>query len=267
MKNNFSQKFALFSLAMLLEIAINTAFAGKLTAQPSSALLNQEIIEPGEVVGEKVNFKPPKVGAPENRKGGASRGTNCSRSQKSLKALLPTSNLGLTVEKYPTFFVYVPPISTQLAEFELREGNDSTVVYKTRFMVPATPGVVNFSLPPNKTLQPLEIGKSYKWSFSIICDSEDRSKDLFVEGWVQRIEPSSTLASQIEKAKPRDRPALYAESGIWHETLMTLAELRYSYPQDSTLVAEWTELLESVGLNNIAQEPLVPSSKNDQANR
>ncbi|MBW4689724.1 MAG: DUF928 domain-containing protein [Komarekiella atlantica HA4396-MV6] len=265
--NNFSRKFALFSLTMLLEIAVINAFTGKSRAQPSSALFNQEIIERGEVVGEKVNFKPPKVGAPENRKGGASRGVNCSRSQKFLKALLPASNLGLTVEQYPTFFVYVPPISTQLAEFELREGNDSTVVYKTRFTLPATPGVVNFSLPPNKTLQPLEIGKNYKWSFSIICDSEDRSKDLFVEGWVQRIEPSLTLTSQIEKAKPRDRPALYAESGIWHETLMTLAELRYSYPQDSTLVAEWTELLDSVGLNNIAKEPLVPSSKNDRANR
>ncbi|MDZ8227518.1 DUF928 domain-containing protein [Nostoc sp. ChiVER01] len=261
MKTTFSIKLAPLSLATLLEISIIAAFPQTLTAQSSHLLLSQNLAGNKKIFERKINFKPPKVGAPDNRKGGASRGTMmCSQNRKTLKALLPANNLGLTVEKYPTFFVYIPSVSTQLAEFELREKNNSAVVYKTRFPLPASSGIVSFSLPTNKTLQPLEIGKNYKWSFSIICDSEDRSEDLFVEGWVQRIEPSSTLVSQLEKATSRDRPSLYAEAGIWYETLTTLAQLRYSNPQDLTLVADWKELLESVGLNSIAKEPLVETS-------
>ncbi|MFN6486549.1 MULTISPECIES: DUF928 domain-containing protein [unclassified Nostoc] len=267
MKTNFSLKFAPLSLATLLEIFVIAAFPQTLTAQSSAPLLSQNLAGNKEIFERKINFKPPKVGAPDNRKGGASRrGTMmCSQNQKTLKALLPGSTLGLTVEKYPTFFVYIPSVSRQLAEFELREKNNSTVVYKTRFTLPASSGIVSFSLPTNKTLQPLEIGKNYKWSFSIICDSQDRSEDIFVEGWVQRIEPSSTLVSQLEKATSRDRPSLYAEAGIWYETLTTLAQLRYSNPQDLTLVADWKELLESVGLNSIAEEPLVQTSINYKA--
>jgi hypothetical protein len=256
MKSNFST-FAPLSLATLLGIGVSATFPEMLKAQSSSTIASQRVAERGEIAKTKVDFKPPKVGAPENRKGGASRGSSCSSNRNSLKALLPVSNLGLTVEKYPTFFVYIPPISTQLAEFELHEGNaNSTVIYKTRFTVPTTPGIFTFSLPNNNTLQPLEIGKNYHWFFSIICDPQDRSEDIYVEGWVQRIQPSLTLANQLEKAAPRDRPALYAEAGIWHETIRTLAELRYSRPQDSTLLADWEELLKSVGLSKFAKEPL-----------
>lgn len=259
MKINFFLNFAplSLSLALSLELGVIAMSPQTLMAQSSTTMFNQGVAEHGEITKTKVDFKPPKVGAPENRKGGASRGSSCSSNRNSLKALLPESNIGLTVEKYPTFFVYIPPISTQLAEFELYEGNkNSTIIYKTRFILPKTTGIFTFSLPNNNTLQPLEVGKSYHWFFSIICNPEDRSEDIYIEGWVQRIVPSPALVSQLAKAAPRDRPALYAEAGIWHETMTTLAELRYSRPQDSTLVTDWEELLKSVGLSKFAKEPL-----------
>ncbi|ARV57808.1 hypothetical protein BZZ01_03425 [Nostocales cyanobacterium HT-58-2] len=257
MKSYFSLKFASVSLAISLQIAVISAFPKTLQAQLKNTSLSQKVAAYGEVIGTKIRFKPPKVGAPKNRSGGASRGGNCSLEQKSLKALLPASKLGLTVAEYPTFFVYVPQSSTQLAEFELREENNNKIVYKKRLMVPATAGIVNFSLSDNKTLLPLKIGKNYHWFFSIICDPQDRSEDLFIEGWIQRIEPSPTLVRQLHEAAPRDRPRIYAAAGIWHETLATLMDLRSSYPNDLTLVVEWAELLESVGLSKIAKEPLV----------
>ena len=262
MKTYFSLKLVPLSLAISLEIAVITAFPQTLQAQLKNTSSSQAVAAGGELVGTKVRFKPPKVGAPDNRSGGASRGSNCSSNQKSLKALLPAGKLGLTVAEYPTFFVYVPESSTQLAEFELREENNNKVVYKKRFIVPATSGVVNFSLGADKTLPPLKVGKNYHWMFSIICDSQDRSEDFFIEGWVQRVEPSPTLLSDLQKAAPRDRPALYAAAGIWHETLTTLTDLRYSSPKDLTLVADWVELLESVGLSKIAKEPLVQCCQN-----
>jgi len=256
MKSYFSRNITPLYLAISLGIAIVTAFPERLQAQKNTSS-SQRVVAREEVVGKKIRFKPPKVGAPGNRSGGASRGNNCGLERKSLKAVLPVSNFGLTVAEYPSFFVYVPQKSTQLAEFELREENNNKAVYKTKVIVSATPGIVTINLPADKSVPPLKIGKNYHWFFSIICDPQDRSEDLFVEGWVQRIKPSPTLVSQLQKAAPRDRPAIYAEAGIWHETLTTLTALRSSAPNDLTLVADWAELLESVGLSKIAQEPLV----------
>ncbi|RCJ19646.1 hypothetical protein A6770_05755 [Nostoc minutum NIES-26] len=273
MKNNYCRAYTPLSLFISLGIGAVTIYPQALMAQTPSNLLSQKIVEsqdtfetkdnfkiprvgtPENLKGGAVRFKPPKVDAPENRRGGASRGDNCSLSSKSIKALLPANNLGLTVEKYPTFFVYIPPTSSHVVEFELHEGSKNQVVYKTRFIAPDNAGVVSLSLPNNKTVEPLQIGKNYRWFFSVICNPEDSSENLLVQGWVQRIQPSATLVSQLQKAAPRDRPRIYAEAGIWHETLTTLADLRYSNPQDLSLVTDWKELLKSVGLNDVAEEP------------
>lgn len=246
-------------LAILLDLALITAFPESITARsqliPSQVANETRSVKPRET-RKKIKYKPPKVGAPDNRLGGASRGDNCGTEQKFLQALLPANNLGLTISEYPTLFVYIPPISTQLAELKLREADSKKVVYQKILKLRATSGIVSFSIG-SKDMPPLKIGHNYRWILSIICNSQDRSEDAFVGGWIQRIEPSSTLMSQLNKTKPRDAIALYAESGIWHETLTTLAQMRYSYPQDSTASADWVELLESVGLGKIAQEPLI----------
>jgi len=51
----------------------------------------------------------------------------------------------------------------------------------------------------------------------------------------------------------------YARNGIWYETLATLAEMRRLAPNDSRLTTEWTQLLQSQGLESIADQPLVQS--------
>jgi len=161
----------------------------------------------------------------------------------------------LTISEYPTFFVYVPQTSAQRVRFVLTEKN-SHEIYKT-FPLPSTPGIVSVTLPADKP--PLEIGKVYKWSFSIICKPGDSSQNITVYGWVKRTEPNPALLKALEKATPLERAALYGEYGIWHETLTTLANLRRSQPQESTLVVKWTELLKSepVKLSAISQAPLV----------
>ena len=52
-------------------------------------------------------------------------------------------------------------------------------------------------------------------------------------------------------------PALYAQAGIWYEALATLAELRRSKPNDSVLISAWESLLQSVGLDTVAKEPII----------
>ncbi|WP_210407399.1 DUF928 domain-containing protein, partial [Hydrocoleum sp. CS-953] len=60
----------------------------------------------------------------------------------------------------------------------------------------------------------------------------------------------------IQKTPESDRWLIYSEAGIWYEALVTLAELIRSNPNDVKFTSEWQNLLNSVGLNEVATEPL-----------
>ena len=197
---------------------------------------------------------PPR-GLPGRRVGAGTRGT-CTNPEKPLTALIPETNLGLTVAKYPSFFWYVPPTPARTAEFVLSDENNNEI-YKTTLAMTGDSGIISLSLPASATLAPLEVNKNYSWTFSLICNPKNPSAITFVEGWVQRIEPSATLASQLAKAAPRDRPGIFAKAGVWNDTLSSLSELRRANPQDRTLASDWETLLKSVGLERIAKVPVV----------
>ena len=93
-----------------------------------------------------------------------------------------------------------------------------------------------------------------------MCNSDDRSQDETVEGFVQRVKPDADLANDLQQATPRDRVSVYVVNDIWYDSLATLAQLRQASPNDASLTEDWTNLLGSIGLDTIATEPLVQSS-------
>lgn len=209
----------------------------------------------------------PNVGTPRRRTSAAVRGEagtvpdSCGNStNEQLVALLPPTEPALTVAEYPTIFVSLPRTSAKEAEFILAKDNDGEkeVLYETTVTLPRNPGIVSVSVPNNKTLPPLEVGKSYRWYFSVICNSQDRSDEPHIEGEIQRVKPSPNLVAELKNASPRDRAALYAEAGIWYNALNSIAQLRRSSPNDRVIAADWAELLKSVGLDTISQKPLIP---------
>lgn len=200
-------------------------------------------------------YVPPDRGLPGRREGGGTRG-NCLRSDTRLLALIPNSNYGTTLSEYPTFFWYVPHTTTQSAEFVLLDEDDNEV-YKSTFQISENPGIISHTLPADGTIAPLEIGKDYHWYFSLICDTRDRSGDIFAEGWIQRVEPSPELADQLATSALSDRPTIYAQAGIWYDALSTLANLYQAEPTNSQLANHWLILLRSVGLEGIASQPLI----------
>jgi hypothetical protein len=176
-----------------------------------------------------------------------------------MTALMPNSNVGLTIADYPAFSWYVPQNSATAAEFVLLDQANSEI-YKTVVPVANQPGVVSLSLPTDGTVPPLVVGKSYRWYFSLICDPLDRSADTFTSGWVQRIEPSSSLAQALTTAATEEKPDIYAKAGIWYEAVATLIKLRQEQPQNVALLNQWQTLLKSVGLEKIADQPLLPEN-------
>ena len=200
---------------------------------------------------------PPDIGEPGQRSEAGSRGCEdinkpLNSDRKRLKALVPVySNselvLGATIAEHPTFWFYIP--HTQFRGKFVLQDKDGNSVYQTDVTLPETPGVVSLSLPME--VVPLEIGKQYHWFLKIYCKAQQ--PPAFVEGWIQRNSLNPVLKSQLEKATLRDRVALYAANGIWFEALSTAGVLRRRDPKDTS----WAALLRTVGLNDLATEPIL----------
>ena len=223
----------------------------------SSLLTPMQAVPAPILLTQNVNFQPPDVTAPDNRVGGAQRGCEL-REGLFITPLIPESNIGLTLTESPTFFVYVSQPSAQV-KFTLLNEDESEVVYETTFLKIDQAGIVGVSLSEKGKTKNIEVGKRYVWSFALVCDPEDRSGDKFVKGWMERIEPQASLKSDLANPDPMAKAIAYAKNGIWYETLATLAQMRRLAPDDSGLKTEWTQLLQSQGLESIADQPLVQS--------
>ena len=202
-------------------------------------------------------YHPPQRGIPGRREGAGTRGT-CLRGPKLLMPLTPSDSFSATASNSPTFFWYVPKTAARTAEFALLDANDRTL-YRTTLNLPGNAGIVSFSLPSSVAASILTVGNDYYWQLSILCDPNQPSINPFVEGVIQRVKPAAALANQLKKASPRDRASLYATHGIWQDAIATLAQERCTHPQDQSLVTSWTQLLQSVKLEEFAKEPLTAS--------
>ncbi|HEY9694262.1 MAG TPA: DUF928 domain-containing protein [Oculatellaceae cyanobacterium] len=206
------------------------------------------------------NSDQPREGLPGRRVGGGTRSGNT----LDLVALLPQNNQGLTFSQTPTFLVYIPQTQKpEMGEFMLMDENEE-IVYQTNFTTNGKSGIVSIAPAQTNPTKFLEIGKVYKWYFSIIRSPGDRSADAYVTGSIKRVQPNQDLDNQLKKASLVERAALYAANNFWYDAIATLAELRYSNPVDADVAAKWTQLLQSVNLDNIAQEPLVKSQVSAQ---
>lgn len=203
---------------------------------------------------------PPDIGEPGQRSEAGSRGCeNVNRQlptdaqKQQLTAIVPMYSdsalvLGTTIAAAPTFWFYTSYVAPIPAKFVLRD-KDGELVYQTDIALPQTSGIISLSLP--KTAPPLLVGQQYRWFLKIYC--REQEPPAFGDGWIQINALDLVLKSQLEKATPPSRVALYAANGIWFEALSIAAELRRRDPQDTS----WAALLRTVGLNDLATEPIL----------
>ncbi len=78
---------------------------------------------------------------------------------------------------------------------------------------------------------------------------------------MQRINPNPQLANSLKQATLLQQVALYAENGIWDDALNSLAEIYLTQPKKAALATEWTSLLKSVDLENLAHHSLLNCCK------
>jgi hypothetical protein len=213
-----------------------------------------------------VKFPPPEdVDAPSSTGGGGTRG-GCLMGKLPLTPVVPSNDLVTTLSAHPTLFWYVPGTRNQAhsALFVLSDSQDKAV-YQTKLELKGTPGIVKLSVPTTVSLQP---SKTYKWKFSVLCGLDNEQVGGYVEGSIKRTQLNSQQKAQLARAKdPLQQAEVYAQAGVWQETLTLVTQLRQNRPNDSKIAQAWNELLESVGLKAIASAPLLECCNTDNAQK
>ncbi|MEA5601595.1 DUF928 domain-containing protein [Nostoc sp. UHCC 0252] len=255
------------TIALVIAFTSNISYPLQLQALPvNNHLASVKFIPPPP---------PPDRSAAGSRGGAASRG--CDAANQTVTALVPTYQQtlnqnkqavvpitqvwGLTNAEHPYFLFFVPYKASSIANIEFvlqeRTNNKSQTLYRTYLIPPESPGIISVHFPPNESS--LQVGKMYHWFFKVRvqCDHKQPTKLDYVDGWVQRVNQNTTLTEQLKQATPQQKATLYAANGIWYDAVVSLAQLRHSNPQNEILLAEWKSLLYSVGLEEIANQPLI----------
>ena len=193
------------------------------------------------VLGE---FETPAKSRPGNRGDAGNRDPNapppklCPQMEKPLLALVPQTNFGYTLASHPTFWLYIPGYSKSI-DFTLIDEATGNKIYQTNFNVKSEQGIISLKLP--SAAPPLKVGKQYRWKF--VFDCGDGAEDLYVDVVVERVAASDRLTSQLNSATTvMEKIDIYAENGLWHETITELGNLRRSNPDDVAIATRWNSL-------------------------
>ncbi|MEQ8754041.1 MAG: DUF928 domain-containing protein [Coleofasciculus sp. G1-WW12-02] len=203
-------------------------------------------------------------GRPGDRTGGASRSLcGAGKTGEPLFALIPDTNLGLTVEEHPTFWFYIPDGANKFHSMKFALWSDQgEKLYETTYRVTNTlPGVISISLPP--TTPALKENQYYNWIFTVYCEDPQRAsvstdpKRVRVRGSIQRVPLTAELKQGLNSVvTPRDRAVIFARNGIWFDSITLIGNLRRTQTANRALAADWTNLLEDIELEAIASQPI-----------
>jgi hypothetical protein len=92
---------------------------------------------------------------------------------------------------------------------------------------------------------------------AVIVDPENRSQDIIANGVIERIDLSSDLAGKLAQASDADKPALYADNGIWYDSLQAISDQIDLDPKNAALRKERSDLLNQIGLDGAKMDTLL----------
>jgi Domain of Unknown Function (DUF928) len=216
-----------------------------------------------------VTFTPPASESPRQTTGGASRsGQLCGQvsspftsTEETVTPLLPNSHSGMTQLERPTILVYLPETGEKEALFSIKD-EGKQLHYQMNVPISGAAGLVAIQLPEEAPA--LEVGKNYQWFFALKCGGKLHPSNPLVSGWIQRA-PSNGENPHVS-TNPDDllqKAIVLGNSGIWYDTVATLAHLRTMQPENAEVSNHWQELLASVGLEVFATTPLAETSESN----
>jgi len=211
------------------------------------------------------NFNLPDRIRKGSRRMGATRGGPACYVNKNdtARALIPENSFGYTLQDYPTLYWYQPELNrgSVPVEFKLlkpRANNPEIweTIYQKEFSN-SDAGIVSFTLPPDAPS--LEVGQEYTWQIKIGC--KPRVATIF-SGNIKRLSANNPkLETKLANASIEDYPLIYAEAGIWYDTLTIMAGLLEKNPNDSRLIENWSAILDKIGYEDLSSMTFVNSRR------
>ncbi len=245
------------STKLFLTSVCSCLVASTVVAPISTLFMNSAFIDSAQAQSRRVRYVAPNnLDAPQSSASGITR-SGCTETDKiCLIALLPdlkleTSPIPQTISERPTIYLLTPKVENGTIRLRIfdESGLTSIRIYSKVFSVNNQDGIIAFKIPDDAPI--LEINKKYKLDFQVVYQPRAIDKDeKTVFGYIKRVSPSPKLAEQLKTTtKPIELAALYAQEGLWFETMQTLAEAQLTLPQNPEITEEWLELLKSAKIN------------------
>jgi len=206
-----------------------------------------------------VAYKPPLRGAPLTRVGGGTRGVGTAA--LALNVLAP-SDTGLTTQEKPTIYWFVsqpidkPVELTVTSTASLQEA--ATPALEITLQPPIAKGIHALRLADHGVV--LKPGVEYQWFVAVVHNPNQRSHDVLAGGTIKLIPDAAAVQARIQQTSQAQRPAAYAEAGIWYDAIDQLSRQISADRNNQQLRAQRATLLEQVGLREAAAFDRSPGS-------
>jgi hypothetical protein len=195
-------------------------------------------------------YRPPTSAALKLRVDGHVRGTD--DAALTLTVLAP-EHVGLTTKEQPSLYWFQSKAVNTRFELTITERKAVKPLLEARLEVPSG-GTQRLRLSDYKVS--LAEGVEYRWSVAMVVDPDNRSSDVVASGVIKRVKPTETLLRRLKSAPAADIPYIYAEEGIWYDSLETLSELVDARPQDARLHEIRAIYFMQVGLHDAAMNEM-----------
>ncbi|MDX1978241.1 MAG: DUF928 domain-containing protein [Pseudanabaenaceae cyanobacterium bins.68] len=242
-----------------------SAPAAELKPETASSPKQTTPLIPKHLPQNLVIFRPrPHTDRPLQTAGAGTRSLNDPQSQcvaansPGLALVVPQAAANFTATERPKFWFYLPKTQAQALEFSLFQptpnslGESETGIYQVMLPIQRQRVITSFTLPPEAPA--LADNQTYTWRVSLVCNPQNRLRDLRITGTITKIKLAEDQKLQLAQGSTLTRANLLASLGIWTDLLNTLS-------QDQQLMqVNWQNLLKSpeVQLDQLAEQTLTP---------
>ncbi|WP_019505902.1 DUF928 domain-containing protein [Pleurocapsa sp. PCC 7319] len=196
-------------------------------------------------------YRPPRGEKREQaRKAGGSRGCRIPL-RDTVTLLIPQDHTATTVSSHPTFFWHLSQKLSLPLRFTLLEPGKKPILTKE---LKPEPGIVALKLPQSS--KPLEVGKTYRWTVTVICNDDKPSRNLFAQAWIERVSLATSNSNSENASNKSSCSDEYAQVGIWYDALncaYTAQLLQFQDINNDEMKKFWS-LLKDIDLDFIARQ-------------
>jgi hypothetical protein len=262
-----------YSLGDSRDVGFLTSVFANLPAKAESNSPSVPLVDKNFLVsqarGSRIRFVPPADKSTRRSQGSGSRGCEESLQENLVTLLIPSKEyIGQTVSGHPTFFWNLSkPVSVPM-KFTLMEPGVAKPLYVKQVDSPKV-GIIQMELP--KDLPELVAGRKYGWSVTLVCNPRRPSANPYFYSWIERVAATPALEQQLAAATSqtssppetlRKRAMIYAQAGLWYNSLADISTAVTANPNNSSLQEDFLDLLAQVGLTEVAKQEQQRLAKN-----